>query len=207
MREPVPLPLHGRRRGELYNIIDDPLGRYQGTKWWYDTAVHNVPSRAANLQEFSSTPAEVSALNPSSIDVARSADLIVRLEDKRRERAPIDHFFRTLANTFDGDSVGVILTGTGSDGTLGIKEIKAHGGLTVVQDPREAEFDGMPQSAEERVENLNIIIGHVQSKDIPLDDVYVDGIIFPISVGIFNKPRRRTRSSTEFTLLLALLKL
>lgn len=42
--------------------------------------------------------------------------------------------------------------------------------------------DGMPQSAEERVENLNIIIGHVQSKDIPLDDVYVDGIIFPISV-------------------------
>lgn len=70
-----------------------------------------------------------------------------QLEDKRRERAPIDHFFRTLANTFDGDSVGVILTGTGSDGTLGIKEIKAHGGLTVVQDPREAEFDGMPQSA------------------------------------------------------------
>ncbi|WP_168380878.1 chemotaxis protein CheB [Modicisalibacter radicis] len=70
-----------------------------------------------------------------------------QLEDRRRERAPIDHFFRTLANTFDGDSVGVILTGTGSDGTLGIKEIKAHGGMTVIQDPREAEFDGMPQSA------------------------------------------------------------
>ncbi len=70
-----------------------------------------------------------------------------KLEDKRRDRAPIDHFFRTLANTFDGDAVGVILTGTGSDGTLGLKEIKANGGLTVVQDPREAEFDGMPQSA------------------------------------------------------------
>ena len=69
------------------------------------------------------------------------------LEEKRRERAPIDHFFRTLSETHDGDSVGVILTGTGSDGTLGLKEIKEEGGLTVVQDPTEAEYDGMPQSA------------------------------------------------------------
>lgn len=42
--------------------------------------------------------------------------------------------------------------------------------------------DGMPQNAEERVENLNSIMEHVQSKDIPLGDIYVDGIIFPISV-------------------------
>lgn len=70
-----------------------------------------------------------------------------RLEEARRERAPIDHFFRTLASTHDGHSVGVILTGTGSDGTLGLKEIKAKGGLILVQDPRDAEFDGMPQSA------------------------------------------------------------
>lgn len=70
-----------------------------------------------------------------------------KLEEKRRERAPIDHFFRTLAKTHDGHSIGVILTGTGSDGTLGLKEIKAKGGLILVQDPNEAEFDGMPQSA------------------------------------------------------------
>jgi two-component system CheB/CheR fusion protein len=70
-----------------------------------------------------------------------------KLEEKRRERAPIDHFFRTLANTHDGHSIGVILTGTGSDGTLGIKDIKAKGGLVIVQDPNEAEYDGMPQSA------------------------------------------------------------
>ncbi|MDF9799625.1 PAS domain S-box-containing protein [Catalinimonas alkaloidigena] len=69
------------------------------------------------------------------------------LEERRRERAPIDHFFRTLAATHDGNSVGIILTGTGSDGTLGIREIKVQGGLTIVQDPQEAEFDGMPQSA------------------------------------------------------------
>lgn len=70
-----------------------------------------------------------------------------KLEEQRRERAPIDHFFRTLAATHDGHAIGVILTGTGSDGTLGLKEIKAKGGLIIVQDPNEAEFDGMPQSA------------------------------------------------------------
>jgi len=69
------------------------------------------------------------------------------LEARRQERAPIDHFFRTLASTHDGHSIAVILTGTGSDGTLGVKEIKAHGGVVIVQDPAEAEYDGMPQSA------------------------------------------------------------
>jgi two-component system, chemotaxis family, CheB/CheR fusion protein len=69
------------------------------------------------------------------------------LEARRRERAPIDHFFRTLASTHDGKGIGVILTGTGSDGTLGLREIKEQGGLTIVQDPAEAEYDGMPQSA------------------------------------------------------------
>jgi two-component system CheB/CheR fusion protein len=70
-----------------------------------------------------------------------------KLEEERRQRAPIDHFFRTLASTHDGHSLGVILTGTGSDGTLGIKDIKANGGLIIVQDPTDAEYDGMPQSA------------------------------------------------------------
>jgi two-component system CheB/CheR fusion protein len=70
-----------------------------------------------------------------------------KLEERRRERAPIDHFFRTLASAHDGHSIAVVLTGTGSDGTLGIKDIKACGGLVIVQDPNEAEYDGMPQSA------------------------------------------------------------
>jgi two-component system CheB/CheR fusion protein len=69
------------------------------------------------------------------------------LEKRRSERAPIDHFFATLAEQHDGHAIGVVLTGTGSDGTLGVKEIKLRGGLTVAQDPNEAEYDGMPQSA------------------------------------------------------------
>ena len=69
------------------------------------------------------------------------------LEQHRGQRAPIDHFFRTLASTHDGHSMGVILSGTGSDGTLGIRDIKAKGGLIIVQSPNDAEYDGMPQSA------------------------------------------------------------
>ena len=69
------------------------------------------------------------------------------LEERRRNRAPIDHFFCTLAETHDGHAIGVILTGTGSDGTLGLKKIQEQGGLTLVQSPEEAEYDGMPRSA------------------------------------------------------------
>ena len=79
-----------------------------------------------------------------------SIDTHLRLSDlevKRSERAQIDHFFRTLAATHDGNAIGVVLTGTGSDGTHGLKEIKEKGGLTIVQDPNEAEFDDMPVNA------------------------------------------------------------
>jgi two-component system, chemotaxis family, CheB/CheR fusion protein len=69
------------------------------------------------------------------------------LETRRLERAPIDHFLRTLAETHGETAIGVILTGAGSDGALGIRQIKEHGGLTIAQDPREAESASMPQSA------------------------------------------------------------
>ncbi|MFN2329943.1 MAG: CheR family methyltransferase [Chromatocurvus sp.] len=82
--------------------------------------------------------------NLSTIDThLRLSDL----EEQRRERAPIDHFFDTLSRTHQERAIGVILSGTGSDGTLGIKKIKEAGGLTIVQEPNEADFDGMPQSA------------------------------------------------------------
>lgn len=69
------------------------------------------------------------------------------LEEKRRERAPIDHLLRMLAGTYDGHTIAVILTGKGSDGTLGIQDVKANGGVIIVQDPAEAEYGGMPKSA------------------------------------------------------------
>ena len=74
----------------------------------------------------------------------------LRLSDpqgRRTERAPIDHFLRSLAETHGEKAVGVLLSGAGSDGALGIRRIKESGGLTIAQEPREAECAGMPQAA------------------------------------------------------------
>ena len=62
-------------------------------------------------------------------------------------RLPIDAFFRSLAQDQGPNAVGVILSGTGTDGTLGIRALKAGSGLVVVQDEDSAKYDGMPQSA------------------------------------------------------------
>jgi chemotaxis methyl-accepting protein methylase len=62
-------------------------------------------------------------------------------------RLPIDFFLRSLAEDQQERSVAVILSGMGSDGTLGLRAIKEKGGLVVVQDPATAKFDGMPRSA------------------------------------------------------------
>ena len=70
-----------------------------------------------------------------------------KIEQLRRERAPIDHFFDTLAETHGEHAVAVVLSGTGSDGSIGITMVKERGGLTIAQDPDEAGFDGMPRSA------------------------------------------------------------
>lgn len=62
-------------------------------------------------------------------------------------RKPIDFFQRSLANDQGARAVGIILSGTGTEGTMGLKDIKRHGGLTIVQDPETAQYDGMPRSA------------------------------------------------------------
>lgn len=66
------------------------------------------------------------------------------LEDKR---APIDMFFRTLADAFGPRAVAVILSGRGAHGSMGLKRIKEMGGAAFVQNPREAEFNEMPRNA------------------------------------------------------------
>ena len=62
-------------------------------------------------------------------------------------RLPIDFFLRSLAQDLQDRSIGVILSGMGSDGTLGLRAIKEKAGLALVQDPATAKFDGMPRSA------------------------------------------------------------
>ncbi|HEY4650753.1 MAG TPA: chemotaxis protein CheB, partial [Pontibacter sp.] len=74
----------------------------------------------------------------------------LRLTDKARNREPnfaIDLFFESMARCRGKLAIGVILSGTGSDGTKGARAIKQAGGMVVVQDPATAKFDGMPISA------------------------------------------------------------
>ena len=62
-------------------------------------------------------------------------------------RLPIDIFFRSLADDRQEKSIGVILSGMGSDGSLGLKAIKERNGIVAVQDPSSSKFNGMPKSA------------------------------------------------------------
>ncbi len=80
------------------------------------------------------------------------SDRRLLLTERERDEAlnlPIDHFFRSLANDCGRKSVGVILSGTGSDGSRGIMAINDAGGLVLCQDEDTAKFDGMPMSAQE----------------------------------------------------------
>ncbi len=62
-------------------------------------------------------------------------------------RPSIDLLYESVAASYDGSTIGVILTGTGTDGSIGIKAVKERGGLTIAQDKETSEQFGMPESA------------------------------------------------------------
>jgi two-component system, chemotaxis family, CheB/CheR fusion protein len=62
-------------------------------------------------------------------------------------RQPIDYFFRTLSEDRKEKAICIVLSGTGTEGALGLREIKGQGGMVMVQDPTSAKYDGMPRSA------------------------------------------------------------
>ncbi len=80
------------------------------------------------------------------MEVQDGALKLEEFESPRGLRRPIDVFFKSLAREYGEHGVAVVLSGTGSDGAEGAREVKGAGGLVFVQDPREAKYDGMPQS-------------------------------------------------------------
>lgn len=82
-----------------------------------------------------------------SVAVRHGVLAIEPIGERRRVPLPIDSFFHSLARDQGRRAVGIVLSGTGSDGTLGLAAIRAAGGLSLAQDPETAEFEGMPASA------------------------------------------------------------
>jgi len=70
----------------------------------------------------------------------------LEFDEPRGQRSPIDLFFRSVAERL-GDGFAVILSGSGSDGAIGVRAVKEAGGIILVQDPNEAEYASMPRSA------------------------------------------------------------
>ena len=100
--------------------------------------VHGIPVEANHIY-----------LSPAKVEVQLSQGKLLLSEQTggRSVNHPIDSFFSSLAADLGDRAVGVILSGTGSDGSRGIRDIHEAGGLVLVQDETTAKFDGMPVSA------------------------------------------------------------
>ncbi|GFE65654.1 chemotaxis protein CheB [Litoreibacter roseus] len=100
-------------------------------------------------------------------------------EHPRGRRRPIDALFESLAADQKSEAVAIVLSGTGSDGSNGVKAVKEGGGLVFVQEPEEAKYDGMPRSAiETSAYDLVLPVGEMVSAlndyFANMDDVEVD---------------------------------
>ncbi len=159
--------------------------------------IHTSPSGGGRLPEILSRRGHLVAKLGVDGDVLvggkiyiAPADLHMTIEDgkikldrgpkENRNRPAVNTLFRSAARNFDGLVIGIILSGLLDDGTAGMKEIKAGGGTTIVQDPREAIFSGMPESVIQ-----NVSVDHilklaeiapclVQLCKMPLDDSTID---------------------------------
>jgi two-component system CheB/CheR fusion protein len=105
--------------------------------------------RVRNAEDGDRLEANCVYISPPDRDVAVVGDALRLTEPVNavHTRMPIDFFFRSLALDRGDRAIGVVLSGTATDGTLGVRAIKAAGGLAVAQQPSSAKYDGMPRSA------------------------------------------------------------
>ncbi len=93
-------------------------------------------------------PDHVYVIPPNkNISILNNSLYLIDISKPRGFNLPIDNFFRSLAQDKGANAICVILSGTGSDGSLGLKEIKAGLGMVMVQDGKSATYDGMPRNA------------------------------------------------------------
>ncbi len=116
--------------------------------------------------------------------------------ESRGLRLPIDFFFRSLAEDQQEKSIGIILSGMGSDGSLGLKAIKEKNGIVLIQEPSTSKFDGMPRSAAEAV------IADIMAPAGELPSRLVDYLKFIPAVSADRKPERINKSNLEKIIIL-----
>jgi len=116
--------------------------------------------------------------------------------ESRGLRLPIDIFFRSLANDLNEKSIGVVLSGMGSDGSLGLKAIKEQHGLVLVQDPATAKFNGMPGSA------IEAVIADIVAPVGELAGKLIDLLKFPHSTQKIPEIEIKNKSKLEKIILL-----
>ncbi len=116
--------------------LTDLLGR--ATDMPVLEASHGLPMR----------PNQVYVIPPNaSISIADGVLQVTPRGEARGPHLPVDYLLRSLAETHQARAIGVVLSGTGSDGTMGLCEIKAVGGITFAQDEKSAKHAGMPRTA------------------------------------------------------------
>ncbi|MGU7782042.1 CheR family methyltransferase [Burkholderia sp. PU8-34] len=136
------------------------------TSMAFVVVVHLAPDHESNmaslLQKATSMPVlevtSATAIQPDHVYLIAPSLELTMVDDYLRvapnqpeegggRRAAIDLFFRTLAETHRERAIGIVLSGAGSDGSVGLSRVKEMGGITFAQDPAEAEYDSMPRSA------------------------------------------------------------
>jgi len=108
-----------------------------------------TPLKVTQVKERTRVEANHVYVVPPNQHLVMADDHILASENTGIEerRAPVDIFFRTLANALGPRAVCVVLSGTGANGSMGLRRIKECGGAAFVQSPREAEFNEMPRNA------------------------------------------------------------
>jgi two-component system CheB/CheR fusion protein len=112
-----------------------------------DLLARHTPLRVTRLEEGCELEADRVYVAPFGARAELAAGRVRLVAQPAGSHLPIDGFFRSLAADRGERAIGVVLSGTGSDGTLGVGEIKGAGGVTMAQAPATASHAGMPESA------------------------------------------------------------
>lgn len=120
----------------------------------HDSALVELLARATPLRVVQAedglalAPDHIYVIPPNAVLTVAAGKLQVREpQAPRARRTPVDIFMRSLAEAYEEYAIGIVLSGTGTEGAFGLRAIKGAGGLTIVQDPDEARHDGMPRNA------------------------------------------------------------